>query len=263
MKNSILLIFASVISFSASAQFGGLPDGSIAPDFTLIDEDGNTHNLYDLLDDGKTVFLDLFAVWCPPCWDYKLTGAMEDLYVQHGPAGYPGVDANTTDDVMVFAIEADGNLCSCLPDAACNVNSQGDWLTGTSHPTICMDGSVNVNTIAPDYATGFFWPYIYRVCPDRTTTLIGSPANPYSLVGGCASGIESVEPTFTISPNPAVNTINIELTTAEEVQIFDAAGRTVFTNLNTESNLNIDISQYAKGIYTIKVGSKTAKFIKK
>jgi cytochrome oxidase Cu insertion factor (SCO1/SenC/PrrC family) len=29
-------------------------------DFTVTDSDGNTWNLYDLLDQGKTVFLDLF-----------------------------------------------------------------------------------------------------------------------------------------------------------------------------------------------------------
>jgi Thiol-disulfide isomerase and thioredoxins len=36
-----------------------------APDFTLVDQFGNTHKLSDYR--GKTVFLDFWATWCPPC----------------------------------------------------------------------------------------------------------------------------------------------------------------------------------------------------
>lgn len=36
-----------------------------APDFTLKDQYGNTHSLSDYR--GKTVFLNFWATWCPPC----------------------------------------------------------------------------------------------------------------------------------------------------------------------------------------------------
>ena len=36
-----------------------------APDFTLTDQNGNAHTLSDYR--GKTVFLNFWATWCPPC----------------------------------------------------------------------------------------------------------------------------------------------------------------------------------------------------
>ena len=35
-----------------------MPDGTIAPDFTLVDINGTTHHLYDYLNSGKTVFIE-------------------------------------------------------------------------------------------------------------------------------------------------------------------------------------------------------------
>lgn len=40
-------------------------DTIAAPDFTLVDQSGTTHTLSDYK--GKTVFLNFWATWCPPC----------------------------------------------------------------------------------------------------------------------------------------------------------------------------------------------------
>ncbi|NLL77350.1 MAG: redoxin domain-containing protein [Clostridiales bacterium] len=40
-------------------------DSVAAPEFTLTDQYGNTHTLSDYK--GKTVFLNFWATWCPPC----------------------------------------------------------------------------------------------------------------------------------------------------------------------------------------------------
>ena len=91
-------------TFNASAQ---LANGSIAPDFSTVDMNGNEHRLYDYLDQGYTVILDISATWCGPCWNYHSGGTFEEVWAAHGPAGQPGVSPNTTDDVMILWIEGD------------------------------------------------------------------------------------------------------------------------------------------------------------
>lgn len=52
----------------------------LAPDFILEDQYGNTHKLSDY--QGKTVFLNFWATWCPPC--KKEMPDIEKLYEEYG-----------------------------------------------------------------------------------------------------------------------------------------------------------------------------------
>lgn len=181
MKKILLLICVAIFTFNNSqAQ---LADGSIAPDWTLTDLNGTNHNLYSLLDDGYTVFIDFSAIWCPPCWSYHTGGALEDLYMNHGPTGYPNVNANTTDDVMVFFIEGDGGTLAELNGGA---GSQGDWVTGTPYPILPTYSGSNSTQVTSNYQISY-WPTVYQVCPDRIITECGQASNPYSLVNACPS----------------------------------------------------------------------------
>jgi len=53
--------------------------GYPAPDFTLTDLDGNTVHLTDLR--GKVVFLNFWAIGCPPC-RFEMP-AMEEVYQEY------------------------------------------------------------------------------------------------------------------------------------------------------------------------------------
>ena len=179
MKNLYLIILSFLFSINAYSQ---LPNGSVAPDFTLLDLNGDSHKLYDYLDNGYTVFLDFSAVWCGPCWGYHTSGALEDLYINHGPAGMANVSSSTTNDVMVFFIEGDGSALACLQGTGCG--TQGDWVTGTPYPIICTDGTQNSTSVTSLYSIGY-WPTVYQICPDRLLTECGQTATPYSLVSSC------------------------------------------------------------------------------
>lgn len=176
MKKSLLLAGAL---FAGTASMAQLADGSIAPDFTVQDINGNTHTLYDYLDQGYTVVLDLNATWCPPCWTYHQNGALEDLWMNHGPAGGQGVSASTTDDVIVMMIESDNSTTSADLNGT-GSNTLGDWVTGTDF--IIVDDA----SVASLYNLAYY-PTIYTVCPNRTTTETGqlSATQHYANVGNC------------------------------------------------------------------------------
>jgi hypothetical protein len=194
MKKTLLSL-ALLAGLSANAQ---LTNGSIATNFTVtayqsalstegLNNDG-TYTLYDYLDAGYTVIMDVSATWCNPCWNYHTSNALEDLYYNHGPAGFPGVSPTTTDDVMVIWVEGDGTTADAtMLDGS---GTPGNWInpTGSAEVPFPMANPAQAlaNQINNDYAIGYF-PTIYKICPNRVVTEVGqqNAANLYTSVGSC------------------------------------------------------------------------------
>lgn len=70
----------------------GLENGNLAPDFELKDLEGNTVKLSDYR--GKTVLLNFWASWCPPC--RAEMPYMEKLYKKYKKDNFEVVAVNMT-----------------------------------------------------------------------------------------------------------------------------------------------------------------------
>lgn len=195
MKKILQLIAAVTLTFTAVESKAQLADGSIAPDWTLVDLNGTTHNLYTYLNAGKTVYIDVSATWCGPCWSYHNTHALRDLYDTYGPAG--------TNEVMVFYIEGDGATTLADLNGATG-GTQGDWVTGTTYPIINPSASATT-TFNTSYAIGYF-PTIYMVCPDRSITEVGQAPMTTLYAAKSACSVASAPVDAQVMLSTALNT---------------------------------------------------------
>jgi len=155
--NKVLLLLVAVFGFS-QFSYAQLPSGSLAPNFTTVDIHGNSHTLYNYLNQGYTVVLDVSATWCQPCWNYHTSGALSTLHYTHGVAN--------GGNVIVMFIEGD-------PATGINQlngtggNTRGNWVANT--PYIITDDAAAANLLQVNY-----FPTVYVVCPTGIITETGT-----------------------------------------------------------------------------------------
>ncbi|MES2139677.1 MAG: T9SS type A sorting domain-containing protein [Bacteroidota bacterium] len=203
MKKFLQITTALALTFLVSQSKAQVVTGSLSADWTLTDLNGVSHNLYTYLNAGKTVFIDISATWCAPCWGYHNTHAFDDMWANHGPAGAPGVSGTTTDDCIVIFVEGDGATSeTCLHGSTGCVDpnnsntSQGDWVTGVYHPIINPTSTTTptVNAFNDIYNLSYF-PTSVMICPNRSMTEVDqfTAAELYAAKSACSAASVAVD----------------------------------------------------------------------
>ncbi len=98
---AVLLVSAALVATSCTQQDARLPElsevaetipgsGEPAPDFSVVTFDGPTFSLSNhLAEDGRPVFLNLWASWCAPC--RAEMPAIDEAAINHPDVAFIGV----------------------------------------------------------------------------------------------------------------------------------------------------------------------------
>lgn len=183
----IFTLFTALLFVAFS--YAQLPDGSIAPDFNLYEINKSTGtmitdhtiNLYDMLNDYKTVYIDVSATTCSPCLSFHQSGTLESIYNNYGPN-------STVNDSRVLFIEgaSTGNSWAAINGSAGSDYWDCTHVYGSStqlvpYPVIPLRLSPNYTSNYNSFHSGYnihYFPTIYMVCPNRMVfNMDGSSTN--------------------------------------------------------------------------------------
>jgi len=262
----IIALFTSPILFSQSGFENRCPYKSIqmtdnriikqTDDFTITTTDGITRNLYNTLDSGKTVFIDLFYTTCSWCQYYS--PIIEEIYQNTG-AGQ--------EDIEFWGIS--NNLFD--PDS---VIEQYKINFNVSNPCAGpQGGGTTAHTIIISGQNFQGWPTYCVICPDRT--LFFDPCYPPTVTGfnpyfaQCAAtiGIYDNKPKaigsriLSVYPNPASTELSLEVTVNDPdpviIEFFNLLGLKVFSSSYEVSpgiqTISISTGQLPNGAYFIRL----------
>lgn len=257
MKRLVFFVIALGLGFGVKAQC----PLSTAVDFTATDCHGTELHLFDILDGGQYVLIDFFFTTCGPC----------QQAVPKVVESYDAMGCNAH-DVYYMEISDRNN------DAQCQ-----EWINtyGVAYPTIGSQGGGG--SICDQYYIGSF-PTMILIAPDRSIllhdlwpiddaqTIITALENYGLQQHDCNTGVyeetipfdtDSPESSVALFPNPAHGQVTLKGEHLGTVSVYNALGQKV-EEFHVEGNaLNINTNRYENGIYLVKAGEKTKRFIVK
>jgi len=253
MPKCFFLIFLTWTVFQSSAQLSNYNVGDTVNDFSITDIDGNTYTLYDLLNQGKYVYIDFFATNCGSCQTKipVFNGFYDKYGCNEGDVFCISIEVSNHDDATVVAFEQQyGGTSNHAPVVTFNGNANAvvSDFGLNSYPTIC----------AIDPTKKLFAENISPVSSVHDIAQ-SFPLNFNPPVMSCSNNIEmNNQHTFHIFPIPTHRHIHINgvKTTALEIDIYDLNGLKVYHNIfSNQNNINIDL-KLKNGLYIIKLASE-------
>jgi len=230
-----------------------------AGDFTITTTDGITRNLYNTLDSGKTVFIDLFYTTCGYCQLYA--PVIEEIYLNTGAGQedivFWGISNNLFDpDEVIDQYRVNYNITN--PCAGPNGGGT------TAHTTV----------ISGQNFQG--WPTYVVICPDRT--LFFDPCYPPTVTGfdpyfeQCAETIGIDDNSLSahkfglisVYPNPASTEIKLEVILKDAgsfmIEVTNLLGSAVFSSsfeaASARQTIIIPVTALTNGAYFLRLIQK-------
>jgi len=192
--------------------------------------------------------------------------AEKSLEVHHGSSGNSGGTLTITNTIMNNAIYSDFTVQSNSVLNASYCISNTDTLPGNNN---LFDDALFVDTLAYNFHLTQNSPAIDSGDPNYTGYFTGLytdiGAYEYDSVSSIVNNISDDNRNISVYPNPTSNNLHITLkeNTSQNAQIIDLTGRVQMNFKVEDAESTIDISNINIGVYFIKIGTETIKFIKK
>lgn len=194
------------------------------------------------------------------------SGATAPYTFSYVPSGPNGLCAG---NYTVITLSANG--CSTINTV--NITQPSSSLSAVASSTAascgtCATGVISVNANGGTPAYTYTWlpggmnaATVSNVVPGCYTVTVTDANNCSTITNTCvtfSSGMNELNVNtidVSIMPNPHNGefTIQFNTTLAKTIEVFDAIGRLVITEISTETNVSINMANYANGLYYVKV----------
>lgn len=229
MKKVLLSLVCGLVALASQAQLTNYSVGQTAPDFTVTDVHGGSHNLYNITSGGQYVLVDFFFVTCGPCQGtapiltefYQKYGCNAgDVYAISIDNGY------STQDVLGFEQQYSGaNGAPAVSGNDGGGNAVNSTYGPSAYPTFVLIGPDN------KFINIDIWPV--NSIADLENAFPQGVLNEMACATGLEDGAGYATELRNVYPNPAATTTTIDfsLSQAQEVrfEVFDLLGKKVST----------------------------------
>lgn len=225
-----------------------------AVDFTVTDLEGNSHNLFSILNSGKYVCIDFFFTTCGPC----------QATVPYYKQAYQNYGCNQH-EVFFISVDMGDNNAQCAAFETTFLGGPAGYpvISGTDGGGDAVVTAYGINAfptyilIAPNQAIveQDMWPIA-----DASTFTSYFSAHQLNQ-NPCPTGIVNPENLMqaNLFPNPATNTLNVNsLLPVQSYSVYDVAGRQILGAQIAQpaEQVAIDIHEIPSGMYFIVLNSE-------